>query len=177
MTQDTSMKYLILGLKEGLRGILKENESKNITEETKNIEELDELENKCNNENCSDARKMLKSARTKLIEACRTYKSEEKTRNIHAGAVLAASVAAVAFFYRVVMLSSISILWLIAVVISIVLAFNDSKSLIAAQKKLATLNEKYLDCLEEFKTSIINVHDSCDPYCLQVIDITIPSCN
>jgi hypothetical protein len=176
MTYDASVKFFILGLKEGLRGILKENESKNITKETKN-KELDKLDNNCYNENCLNARRRLKLNRTKLIEACNTYKSEERTRNIHAGVVTAASVAAFAFLYRVMMLNSISFLWVVAVVISIAFAFNDSKSLITAQKKIITLNEDYFVCLEEFKHTINIVLDSCDPHCLQIIDTTIPSCN
>lgn len=178
MTQNSSIKYLILGLREGLKALLKESEPNNKIKETKLIseDELEDWEDKCNNKDCFDARMRLNSARVKLMEACSNYKDQEGSRNIRAGAATAASVASLAFMYKAVVLGSIGSLWFIAAGIAIALAINDSKSLIKTQKKLIPLNENYSNCLGEFKTTLNIVYDYCDPYCLQSIDMTIPTC-
>lgn len=178
MTQNTSLKYFILGLSEGLKGLIKDRDSNGKTKETELIseDELDEWEDKCNNENCLNARIRFKTNKTKLIESCTNLKDQEGTRNIHAGAATAASVAAAAFLYRAAVLGSISSLWVVAAGIAIALAINDSKSLIKAQKELIPLNENYVNCLDKFNTTLDIVFDYCDPYCLQAMDVTVPTC-
>jgi hypothetical protein len=176
MTQNTSLRYFILGLSEGLKSLLRENKPNKVKETIITKDEFDEWEDKCNNENCLDARMRLNNARNKLMEACTNYKDQEGARNIHAGAATAAFVATIAFMYRAIVLGSISSLWIVAAGIAIALAINDSKSLITAQKKLGPLNENHSRFLEEFKTTLNIVHDYCDPYCLQALDMTVPTC-
>jgi hypothetical protein len=175
MTQNTSLRYFIRGLSEGLKSLLKENKSNKVKETIITQDEFDELGDNCNNEDCLDARMRLNNARNKLLVACTNIKDQEGTRNIHAGAATAAFVATIAFMYKVIAIGTIISLWIIAAGIAIALTVNDSKSLISAQKKLGLLKENYSKCLEEFKTILNIVHEYCDPYCMQSLDMTVPS--
>jgi hypothetical protein len=178
MVQDSSIGYLLSGLKEGLRALIRETEA--ISEEETDLtveDKKDELVVQCNKKECLDARMKINSARGKVLEACHRYKNLEGTRNVHAGAAIAAFVATLAFVYKLVLLGSIINLWMVAACIAITLAVNDSKSLITSQKELILLNEIYLNHLKDFKTTLNVVHDICEPECLLIIDTTIPTCS